>query len=111
MLPKPEVIAALSALAHPVRLDVFRALVEAGHAGATPTVLGQVVQPQLKQSTLATHLKELTIAGLVVGERDGRAAIYRAAYDRMDGVIGFLTQNCCKGLPVRETAEASACGC
>jgi len=111
MLSKPEVIHALGALAHPVRLDVFRALVEAGHAGATPTVLGQVIQPPLKQSTLATHLKELAIAGLVVGEREGRAAVYRAAYDRMDGVIGFLTQNCCKGLSVRETAEAGSCDC
>ena len=30
MPTKPEVIAALAALAHPVRLDVFKALVEAG---------------------------------------------------------------------------------
>jgi ArsR family transcriptional regulator, arsenate/arsenite/antimonite-responsive transcriptional repressor len=78
---------------------VFRALVEAGPEGVTPTALAGVIEPPLKQSTLATHLKELGIAGLVVSERDGRSAIYRAAYDRMNGVLGFLMANCCRGLP------------
>lgn len=122
MLPKPDVIAALSALAHPMRLDVFRVLVVAGRGGLTPTALSDALdaenpspksdaEPLVKQSTLSTYLKELMAAGLVENERVGRNVVYRAAYDRMDGVIGFLTENCCKGLPVAETAGANSCGC
>ena len=80
---KPDVLAALAALAHPVRLDVFRVLVQAGPDGSTPTALAARVQPELKQSTLATHLKELVAAGLVMNARAGRNVVYRADYDRM----------------------------
>lgn len=112
MPTKPEVIAALAALAHPVRLDVFKALVEAGPHGATPTALASVISPEPKQSTLATHLKELVTARLVVSERDGRNAVYRADYGQMNGVLGFLTMNCCRGLPeTADTAPGSSCGC
>lgn len=122
MLSKPDVVAALSALAHPIRLDVFRVLVVAGHGGLTPTALSDALdaenpspksggEPLVKQSTLSTYLKELMAAGLVENERVGRNVVYRAAYDRMDGVIGFLTENCCKGLPVVETAGTSSCAC
>jgi len=96
---KSAALAALTALAHPVRLDVFRALVQVGPAGTTPTELATRVQPELKQSTLATHLKDLVAAGLVVNERAGRNVVYRAAYERMDSVIGYLTENCCAGAP------------
>ena len=98
-LGKSDALAALTALAHPVRLDVFRALVQVGPQGVTPTELATLVQPELKQSTLATHLKELVGAGLVANERAGRNAVYRAAYARMDSVIGYLTENCCAGAP------------
>ena len=36
---------------------------------------------------------------MVTQEQAGRNVIYRAACDRMDGVIGYLAENCCKGLP------------
>jgi ArsR family transcriptional regulator, arsenate/arsenite/antimonite-responsive transcriptional repressor len=108
---KTEVLAALAALAHPVRLDVFRALVQAGPDGVTPTALGALVQPELKQSTLATHLKELVSAGLVANERAGRNAVYRADYGRMGGVIGYLTENCCAGAPCAVEPASAGCGC
>lgn len=111
MLSKPDVLAALAALAHPVRLDVFRVLVQAGPDGITPTALAERVQPELKQSTLATHLKELVSAGLVANERAGRNVVYRADYDRMGGVIGFLTENCCAGAPCAVEPAQAACGC
>jgi hypothetical protein len=34
-----EVVKALAALAHPVRLEIFRALVVSGPAGITPSVM------------------------------------------------------------------------
>jgi len=108
---KPDVLAALAVLAHPVRLDVFRVLVQAGPDGVTPTALAALVQPELKQSTLATHLKELVAAGLAANARAGRNAVYRADYDRMSGVIGYLTENCCAGAACAVEPAAAACGC
>jgi DNA-binding transcriptional ArsR family regulator len=110
-LAQPDVLAALAALAHPVRLDVFRALVQAGPDGVTPTALAALVQPEPKQSTLATHLKELVSAGLVANARAGRNVVYRADYDRMGGVIGYLTENCCAGAPCAVEPAKAVCGC
>jgi DNA-binding transcriptional ArsR family regulator len=111
ILEKPDVLAALAALAHAVRLDVFRVLVQAGPEGVTPTALAALVEPGLKQSTLATHLKELVSAGLVVNVRAGRNVVYRADYDRMGGVVGYLTENCCAGAPCAVEPATAACGC
>jgi ArsR family transcriptional regulator len=108
-MQKIDVIKALGALAHEVRLDVFRLLVVAGREGITPKVLSEELD--VPPTKLSFHLKELAIAGLVSQQQDGRYLIYRAAYDRMDGLIGYLTKNCCKGLPVAEKAGDDSCGC
>jgi predicted transcriptional regulator len=107
---KAEVIHALSALAHPSRMDVFRMLVVAGREGMTPGALMKALDVD-KAATMSTYLRELAIPGLITQERLGRNLIYRAAYDRMDGVLGFLTENCCKGVPEAVTADADSCGC
>lgn len=87
--------AALAALGHPTRLSVFRLLVEAGRDGATP---GQIADAlALPGATLSFHLKELASAGLIGGEAQGRSILYRADFDAMHGLIGFLTRNCCGG--------------
>jgi len=104
-----EVIAALAALAHPVRLDVFRALVVAGPAGLTPGVMSEGLG--IVGTTLSFHLKELVSAGLVTQERVSRHLVYRAAYERMNGVIGYLTENCCAGETCAVPAVATGCGC
>jgi ArsR family transcriptional regulator, arsenate/arsenite/antimonite-responsive transcriptional repressor len=106
---KMDVLKALGALAHEVRLDVYRKLVVAGPGGMTPKVLSE--QLDVPPTKLSFHLKELAIAGLVTHEQDGRYLIYRAAYDRMDGLVGYLTENCCKCVPVADTAEAGSCSC
>ena len=86
---------ALAALGHPTRLSVFRLLVEAGHEGRTPGEIAEVLS--LAGATLSFHLKELTTAGLIQGESQGRHIRYRADFDAMTGLIGFLTRNCCGG--------------
>jgi ArsR family transcriptional regulator, arsenate/arsenite/antimonite-responsive transcriptional repressor len=107
---KSGVVRALGALAHPIRLDVFRALVVAGHEGLTPGVL--IEQLDVPSAKLSFHLKELAIAGLVTQERSSRNVIYRAAYDQMDGVIRYLADNCCKGfVPAPQDSDAAACAC
>ena len=87
-------IAALSALAHPTRLDAFRALVQAGGpvpAGALAERLG--VPP----STLSFHLKELRRAGVLRAERRGRSLLYSADFGAMRDLCAFLLEGCCGG--------------
>lgn len=109
-MDKNAVIAALSALAHPIRLDAFRLLVRAGREGLTPGKLVEVLG--IPYAKLGFHLKELSIAGLVTQEQAGRYVIYRAAYEQMNGVLDFLTANCCKGVPATTPAEGPAsCAC
>src|SRR3546814_13060100 len=43
------------------------------------------------------HLKELTHAGLVTVEQQGRNLIYRADFAQMNGLLGYLTEHCCQG--------------
>jgi len=90
-----QVIRALGALAHPIRLTVFRALVVAGPQGLIPSVMqeGMGVPP----ATLSFHLKELSAAGLIASEREGRSLIYRAEFARMNALLAFMTANCCQG--------------
>lgn len=88
-----DVIAALAALAHESRLDVFRLLVRRGPEGYTPGDL--IHRLHLPAPTLSFHLKELQAAQLVEVRRQGRFLYYRANFTRMTDLIGFLTDNCC----------------
>ena len=71
-----QVVTALSALAHPIRLQVFRALVVSGNSGLTPGVMQEGLG--IPSTTLSFHLKELAHAGLVTTERASRHLVYRA---------------------------------
>lgn len=88
-----QIIKALEALAQESRLAAFRALVKAGPPGLTPSVLSDKLD--LPAPTLSFHLAQLRHAGLVNVTRDGRSLIYVANYDAMNGVVAFLTENCC----------------
>ncbi len=103
-----EAIRSLAALAQPVRLQMFRALVVAGQAGLTPGAMAESLA--VPAATLSFHLKELTHAGLITQERASRNLIYRAAYDRMDALLGYLTENCCQGAECLAQA-ATHCNC
>jgi ArsR family transcriptional regulator len=96
------VIAALAALAQDSRLAVFRLLVQAGPEGLAATKIAE--QLEIPPSSLSFHLKELTHAELVTQTKAGRSLIYSANFSTMNGLIGFLTENCCGGnvcTPVR----------
>lgn len=103
------VILALAALAQPVRLRAFRALVVAGHEGLTPGVLAD--QLGVTPSALSFHLKELLHAGLVTQERQGRHLVYRAALEAVRGLVAYLTENCCQGQGCDAADVAAACTC
>ena len=90
-----QVISTLEALAQETRLGVFRALVQAGPPGLTPSRLSDSLD--LPAPTLSFHLAQLRHAGLITVTRTGRSLTYVAAYDTMNRVIAFLTENCCAG--------------
>lgn len=104
-------VKSLAALAQPVRLQVFRALVVAGEAGLTPGTMAEGLG--IPANTLSFHLKELVHAALVTQERVSRHLVYRAAYPAMNALLAYLTENCCRGAACGETAACSptsACG-
>jgi ArsR family transcriptional regulator len=103
-----DVIKALAALSQPHRLKAFRALIVAGQSGLTPGVIA--TELDVPAATLSFHLKELVYAGLVSQERSGRNLIYRAEYTCMNGVLAYLTDNCCQGGACLNEA-ASRCNC
>lgn len=113
---RPDILAALAALSQENRLDAYRLLVQAGPdgmpAGEIAADLG------LSPNALTFHLDRLREAGLVSARRDGRSMIYAAQFDTMNGLIGYLTENCCGGAvdcepavvckPVRRRTKVSA---
>ena len=102
-----QVIKAMAALAHPVRLKAFRALVVCGPQGMTPGVMQEGLG--IPATTLSFHLKELAAAGLVSQERASRNLVYRAAYEQMSALLGYLTENCCAGAACAIPPAAGNC--
>ncbi|AJG23380.1 Transcriptional regulator, ArsR family [Cupriavidus basilensis] len=104
-----EAIRSLAALAHGLRLQVFRLLVVAGPSGLTPGAMTE--QIGVPGATLSFHLKELMNASLITQEREGRHLIYRAAFEHMNDLLGFLTANCCQGEACFDNTAATVCAC
>jgi DNA-binding transcriptional ArsR family regulator len=101
-----NVIPALAALAHESRLAVFRLLVQAGPDGLPASQIAAHLG--IPPSSLSFHLKELTHAALVAPTRAGRSLIYAANFETMNGLLAFLTENCCGGAPC-STAQPNCC--
>jgi DNA-binding transcriptional ArsR family regulator len=91
----PAVIGALGALAHEHRLAIFKLLVERGPQGLPAGHIGSKLK--LVPSSLTFHLQNLQRAGLISQRRESRQLIYSADYEAMNGVVGYLTENCCGG--------------
>ena len=103
-----DAVAALAALAQENRLEIFRLLVEAGPNGMAA---GHVAERLgLAPNTLTFHFDRLRTAGLVTVRRDGRSMIYAARFEAMNGLVSFLTENCCQGSGVGSIAGSLA-GC
>lgn len=98
------VLAALAALAQESRLSAYRLLVQTGPQGLAASKIAEYLG--VAPSSLSFHLKELAHAGLVVARQDGRFVIYSANFETMNGLLAFLTENCCGGTPC---APAAAC--
>ena len=90
-----DVIEALGALAHEHRLGIYRLLVQQGPVGMPAGRIASKVG--LVPSSLTFHLQALQRAGLISQRRESRQLIYSADFDVMNGVVGYLTENCCAG--------------
>ena len=90
-----QVIEALGALAHEHRLALFRLLVQAGADGMPAGAIAEALS--LPNSSLSFHLAHLTRAGLIRQTRQSRSLIYTADYAAMNGLVGYLMENCCGG--------------
>lgn len=88
-------LTSLAALAQESRLAVFRLLVQAGPAGLAASKIAEALG--IAPSSLSFHLKELAHANLIASVKAGRSIIYSANFASMNGLLAFLTQNCCGG--------------
>ena len=100
-MEKQAVISALAALAQETRLDIFRLLVRAGPTGLPAGGIAEELG--IPPATLSFHLKELKNAGLTLCERTGRSLIYRPDFVAVEGIVRFLTENCCQGVSLERT--------
>lgn len=96
---------ALAALAQEHRLAAFRLLVQAGPEGLAAGAIADSLG--VPASSMSFHLAQLAHAGLVSQQRRSRSIIYAADYAAMNGLMAYLTENCCGGLPCGSEA---ACG-
>jgi len=97
---------ALAALAQPRRLRLFRYLVAAGPAGATPQEL--LGAAKVSNATLSFHLRELVEAKLLTQERLGRHRIYRACFGEISALLAYLADDCCRGQPCEINFKSKA---
>jgi ArsR family transcriptional regulator, arsenate/arsenite/antimonite-responsive transcriptional repressor len=103
-----QVIEALAALAQENRLAIYRLLLERGPDGVAAKKIAETLG--MPASSLSFHLKELMHAELIRPRQDGRYIYYTALFDTMNGVIAFLTENCCGGNPCT-SASPVECDC
>ncbi|MEC7308860.1 ArsR/SmtB family transcription factor [Vibrio gigantis] len=89
-----EVVAkALKELGHPIRLNIYKSVVKAGYQGIA--VGGLQEELDIPGSTLSHHISSLASAGLISQRREGRTLFCVAEYECLEGVIGFLQDECC----------------
>ena len=97
----------LEALGNPTRLQVYRTLVRAGHAGLPVSRVKERLG--IPASTLSHHLHRLILTGLVTQERQSTTLICRANYAAMSGLLGFLSDECCAdSTAARDIGSAAA---
>ena len=104
---KIEIAAAqMEALGNPTRLSIYRLLVRAGDSGMPVGKLQ--LKLDIAPSTLSHHVKRLVDVNLVSQERQATTLICRANYRSMNGLIGFLSEECCADGACSSSADAEA---
>lgn len=88
-------LSAFSALSNEHRLAIFRLLVVAGPEGLPAGEIADELG--IPASSLSFHLAHLTRADLIAQRRESRSLIYSANFATMNGLVAFITENCCGG--------------
>ena len=88
-----EATEAFSSLSQETRLKVFKLLIEYGRDGLIPGKIAEKLK--IPDNTLSFHLSHMSKAGLVTSEKNGRSVTYFANTDLINGLIGYLKENCC----------------
>lgn len=96
-MEEDHIVAALSALAHPHRLRIFRLLVCAGPSGVPAGEIAERIG--ISPTSVSFHLKELDHAHLVTSTRRGRFVLYAVRVEGMRTLLTYLTEDCCRGQP------------
>ena len=110
-MDKSAALTAFAALSQTSRLDAFRLLVQAGDAGMLAGEISDTLDA--RQNTMSANLSVLLNAGLLRNEREGRAIRYFANMEGLQGLLGFLLQDCCGGRPelCRPLIQEITCSC
>ncbi|WP_319773132.1 helix-turn-helix domain-containing protein [Breoghania sp.] len=110
-MEKTSILRSLSALAHEMRLDIFRHLVKAGPQGAAAGDIAAALG--VRANTLSNNLTILSAAGLVRSVREGRSIRYFAEMEGMRALLSYLMEDCCGGQAERcaPVLEELICGC
>jgi ArsR family transcriptional regulator len=95
MMKPAQVVKALSALAQPTRLALYRLLVARGPEGMAAGLAAEKLK--VSPATLSFHFKTLSHAGLIESQQEGRFIYYAANFTVMNGMVAYLTENCCGG--------------
>lgn len=88
-------VSRLAAIAHEGRLALLRRLIQAGPAGLSAGELANYAA--LNAPTASAQLLVLRNAGLIHSNRAGRQIIYRANFNAMTELLGYLMEDCCCG--------------
>ena len=99
-----QIVEALSALSHEIRLKILKHLVTAGAEGSPAGLIGEAVSAA--PSKVSFHISAMERAQLVTSERVSRNIIYRANFEQLGGVLNYLLEDCCKNDPT----VMSCCG-
>lgn len=83
----------LAELGHVTRLSIYRALVRAGNNGLAVSEVQQKLD--IPGSTLSHHISRMVRVGLISQTRESRVLRCRAQYQKLDDLIGFLSDECC----------------
>lgn len=95
MMEPTQVVKALAALAQPTRLSAYRLLVACGPEGMAAGLIAESLN--VSAATMSFHFKTLSHAGLIESRQDGRFVYYSANFEVMNGMVAYLTENCCGG--------------
>ena len=92
----------LAKIGNPTRLRIVRLLVRAGDEGLPVGVIQKKLG--IPGSTLTHHITHLKSAGVIRQQRRQATLICRVEFGVIQGLVDYLTEECCADIDSGETA-------